>query len=362
MQKNNSEVTAGTRILIVRLSAIGDVLHATSVAHNLKRIYPDCHLSWLVSPPADSLLKNNPDIDELLVWDRRIIDKAFQQRKFGTVLHCLKEAKSLLAAHEFDIALDIQGLFISGLLTRLSGAPRRIGIHERHEGNFLFMSEMAPDIDDSHKIHRYMTALYPLGIEPADFRPGLVLPLTDSQHTWAKQFWKAHGIETGNPKHPLLLVNTRTTWPDKNWPAQNFGIALRQLDQTIQIAFTGAPSDIPYIQEAQQALGRPALSLAGKTTLTELAALFAEADLLLTGDTGPLYIAEAVGLSTLSLWGPTHPDIYGPLTPGHHFILSPHGCTACCKTKCRHKTNACMNAISPTVVANELTNLLKKNL
>lgn len=362
MQKNNSEVTAGTRILIVRLSAIGDVLHATSVAHNLKRIYPDCHLSWLVSPPADSLLKNNPDIDELLVWDRRIIDKAFQQRKFGTVLHCLKEAKSLLAAHEFDIALDIQGLFISGLLTRLSGAPRRIGIHERHEGNFLFMSEMAPDIDDPHKIHRYMTALRPLGIEPADFRPGLVLPLADSQHNWAKQFWKNHGIETGNPKHPLLLVNTRTTWPDKNWPAKNFGIALRQLDPSIQIVFTGAPNDVSYIQEAQQALDRPSLSIAGETNLTELAALFAEADLLLTGDTGPLYIAEAVGLTTLSLWGPTHPDIYGPLTPGHHFILSPHDCTACCKTKCRHKTNACMNAISPAVVADELTNLLKQTL
>ena len=359
MQKKNREPADGTRILIVRLSAIGDVLHATAVVHNLKRIYPNCHLTWLVSPPADSLLQNNPDIDELLVWDRRIIDKAFAQKKFGTVLHCLKEAKVLLDAHEFDIALDIQGLFLSGLLTRLSGAPRRIGIHERHEGNFLFMSELAPDIDEPHKIRRYMTALEPLGITAADFQPGLILALTDSQRKWAKEFWRAHGIEIGNPSRPLLLINTRTTWPDKNWPAKNFGLALRQLPPSVQLVFTGAPNDIPYIKEAQQPLDRPSLSIAGETNLRELAALFAEADLLLTGDTGPLYIAEAVGLTTLSLWGPTHPTIYGPLTAGHHFILSPHNCTACCKTKCRHKTNACMNAISPTIVANELINLLK---
>ncbi|MCR5440097.1 MAG: glycosyltransferase family 9 protein [Selenomonas sp.] len=359
MQKKNIEPADGTRILIVRLSAIGDVLHATAVVHNLKRIYPNCHLTWLVSPPADSLLQNNPDIDELLIWDRRIIDRAFAQKKFGTVLRCLKDAKALLDAHEFDIALDIQGLFLSGILTRLSGAPRRIGIHERHEGNFLFMSEMAPDIDDPHKIRRYMTALSPLGITPADFQPGLILTLTDSQRTWAKEFWQAHDIEIGNPNRPLLLVNTRTTWPDKNWPAQNFGLALRQLPPAVQIVFTGAPGDIPYIQEAQTVLGRPSLSIAGKTNLRELSALFAEADLLLTGDTGPLYIAEAVGLTTLSLWGPTHPNIYGPLTAGHHFILSPHSCTACCKTKCRHKTNACMNAIEPSVVTEELMNLLK---
>ena len=177
--------------------------------------------------------------------------------------------------------------------------------------------------------------------------------------TWAKDFWQAQGVETGNPRRPLLLVNTRTTWPDKNWPAENFGHCLRALGPHIQIVFTGAAADAPCIAKAQQMLGRPSLSIAGKTTLSELAALFAEADLLLTGDTGPLYIAEAVGLPTLSLWGPTHPDIYGPLTSGHHFVLSPHSCTACCKTKCRHHTNACMNAITPESVTEKIKRLLQ---
>ncbi len=390
---NEQKLPRGARILIVRLSAIGDVLHSTAVVHNLKRLVPDCHVTWLVSPPASILLENNPDIDRLLVWDRRTFDKAAAHLDLRTVRQTLKEAAALLHQYEFDIALDIQGLFLSGILTRMSRAPRRIGIHERHEGNFLFMTEMAPDIPERHKIRRYMTALAPLGIGPEDFEPGLVLKLPNTYEGFAEKFFADKKVTLHDPQRPLLLVNTRTTWPDKNWPPEFFGRALANLPENIQIVFTGAPSDQVYIERAQQEMaGRASLSIAGQTSLLELAAIFRESDLLLpgdtgprysaaaprpaaprrcppgappgvchlllTGDTGPLYIAEAVGLPTLSLWGPTHPGIYGPLTKGHHFILSPNKCTACCKTKCRHKTNACMNAIKPGTVTKALLGLL----
>lgn len=356
---NEQKLPHGARILVVRLSAIGDVLHSTAVVHNLKCLVPDCHVTWLVSPPASILLENNPDIDRLLVWDRRTFDKAAQHLDLRTVRQTLKEAAALLHQYEFDIALDIQGLFLSGMLTRMSRAPRRIGIHERHEGNFLFMTEMAPDIPERHKIRRYMTALAPLGIGPEDFEPGLVLKLPDAYEGFAEKFFADKAVTLHDPQRPLLLVNTRTTWPDKNWPPEFFGRALANLPENIQIVFTGAPSDQVYIERAQQEMaGRASLSIAGQTSLLELAAIFRESDLLLTGDTGPLYIAEAVGLPTLSLWGPTHPGIYGPLTKGHHFILSPNKCTACCKTKCRHKTNACMNAIKPGTVTKALLGLL----
>lgn len=338
---NEQKLPHGARILIVRLSAIGDVLHSTAVVHNLKRLVPDCHVTWLVSPPASILLENNPDIDRLLVWDRRTFDKAAQHLDLRTVRQTLKEAAALLHQYEFDIALDIQGLFLSGILTRMSRAPRRIGIHERH------------------KIRRYMTALAPLGIGPEDFEPGLVLKLPDAYEGFAEKFFADKAVTLHDPQRPLLLVNTRTTWPDKNWPPEFFGRALANLPENIQIVFTGAPSDQVYIERAQQEMaGRASLSIAGQTSLLELAAIFRESDLLLTGDTGPLYIAEAVGLPTLSLWGPTHPGIYGPLTKGHHFILSPNKCTACCKTKCRRRTNACMNAIKPGTVTKALLGLL----
>ena len=152
----------------------------------------------------------------------------------------------------------------------------------------------------------------------------------------------------------------RTTWPDKNWPPARFGEALRAVPEQVQIVFTGAKGDRPFIEEAQRAIGgaRPSLSIAGETGLLELAALMKSAALLLTGDTGPLYIAEAVGTPTLSLWGPTSPAIYGPLTSGHTFIESPYPCRACCRTRCKKKNNACMAAIAPADVAEKLSEML----
>ena len=340
------------RILIVRLSAIGDVLHVTSVVHNLRRLLPDAELTWLASPPASTLLASNPDIDRLLVWDRRPIDEAGAHLHLRTCWRELKKARALMKPYPFDIALDLQGLFLTGLLTRLSGAPRRIGIHERHEGNPLFMTEMAPDIPDPHKIHRYYTALAPLGFGPETFVSGPVLALPGELAGFAKTFWHAHGIDASCP---ILMVCVRTTWPDKNWPPAYFGEALRAVPKDVQIVFSGAKGDAPFIEEARAVLDadghHPSLSIAGETSLMELAALLRSAALLFTGDTGPLYLAEAVGTQTLSLWGPTMPEIYGPLTEGHTFLRSPYECTACCKTHCKRKNNGCMEALKPEVAA-----------
>ena len=93
--------------------------------------------------------------------------------------------------------------------------------------------------------------------------------------------------------------------------------------------------------------------------MLELAALFKKGTLLLTCDTGPLYIAEAVGLKTLSLWGATDPKMFGPLTEGHSFIITKNECRFCCKTRCKLKSNDCMNAIEPKMVAQKLNSLLK---
>lgn len=345
----------GKKILILRLSAIGDVLHATPVARELKKMQPDCHITWLVSPPADTLLQENPYIDELLVWDRRPLDKAFASFNLPAAYRELKKARALLKARHFDLVLDIQGLFLTGILARLSGARRRIGIHERHEGNPFFMSEMAPNIDSPHKVRRYLSALLPLGFHLEDFTPGLTLKLPAELTGFAASFWQEHDIDT---KRPLLMVTVRTTWPDKNWEPENFGLALRDLPENVQIVFCGSPGEAEFIAAAQSKMNRPSLSIAGETSLMELAALLQSADLLLSCDTGPLHIADAIGCKTISLWGPTQPDVYGPLTSGHEFIISPHECRRCLKTKCKYKTNACMKAITPEMVAERLKELI----
>ena len=344
-----------TRFLIVRLSAIGDVLHATTVAHNLRLARPDCHITWLASPPASELLRYNPDIDELLIWDRRLFDHAVAHAHLLAARQEMNKLRRLFAVRHFDVVLDVQCLFLTGVISRMAHAEKRIGIHERHEFNHLFMTARGPKIQIRHKIHHYLTVLHPLGIEAKDYR--LILQLPPELDTFAERFFAAHAIDAARP---ILMVNPRTTWPDKNWPPAFFPKALNTLPEDIQIIFCGAKADIACIRQIRTVLTRPSLSIAGETNLLELAALFRQSSLLLTGDTGPLYIAAAAGLSTLSLWGPTHPDIYGPLEGEHHFILSPHSCTACCKTRCQQGTNACMNAISPDIVEKALKSFFQR--
>ncbi len=353
------DLPQGAHLLIVRLSAIGDVIQSTTLAKNLKRLRPDCHITWLASPPAAELLEENPCIDRLLVWDRHPFDEASAHGRLSKVISLLREARSLLRQYDYDIALDIQCLFLTGILTRLSGARRCIGIKERHEGNRFFMTEVAPAIPAPHKIRHYMTSLLPLGFRWADFRPGTCIRLREEERQWAQDFLQQQGLQTNNSAAPLLLVAIRTTWEDKHPAPEVFARALAPLPESVQMVFVGAKSDVPHIEVCRTLIPQKTHSLAGKLTLRELSALMEKATLLLCCDSGPLYIAEAVGLATLSLWGPTHPSIYGPLTAGHRFLLTTSECAACCKTKCRLGTNACMKAIEPQRITEALCECLR---
>ena len=342
--------------LILRLSSIGDVLHATPVARQLKKRHPHCRITWLASPPASELLASNPDIDELLLWDRRPFDRAAAAHRYLQAKRHLDALKPIFAEKKFDIVLDIQCLFLTGLIAKMSRAPRRIGIHDRHEFNHLFMTERAPAIESQHKLLRYLSALVPLGIplpDPKD-SPDAVMPmlrLPKRLDGYAAAFWQAHGIDCSRP---ILMVNTRTSWPNKNWATASFAAALTDLPERLQIVFSGAPGDKHFIEEVQQGMGRPSLSIAGEPDLLELAALFRSASLLFTGDTGPLHIAAAVGTPTLSLWGPTSPAMYGPLAGNHIFLCSPAACNGCNKTHCKRGTDECMAAITPQMAEEKL--------
>ena len=346
------------RILIIRLSAIGDVLHATPVARALRRALPAAHIAWLASPPADELLTACPEIDELLVWDRRSFDRAVAHGRFLEAFRLLGKARALLAPRRFDIALDVQDLLLTGILARLSGAPRRIGVRERHEGAGFFMTEKAPKMAEPHKVRRYLASLAPLGIAHEDTRIALQLPAALTG--FAAPFFAARSI---TPDHPIVLVSLCTTWQSKEWPPERFCAALAALPEDVQIVFLGSGADCPVIDEAMKMLevswrGK-AVSVAGETSLLETAALMKEATLLLCPDTGPLHIAAAVGLPTLSLWGPTRPTIYGPLHGRNFFIESPYPCAPCCKTRCPSGTNACMKAIEAQDVARRLGEVLE---
>lgn len=344
------------RILIVRLSSIGDVLHATPVATALKRAFPCCHITWIVSRTPSSLLLDNPNIDRVFIWSREDFEAAAANRQIGQLRKLWHRLKKFYHEEQFDLALDIHGLFLSGAITAASKAPRRIGMANTRELNRYFMTELAPPPNDPHVIRRYLSILAPLGIHQADEAMTLVIPA--HLQDFAKPFLTALGV---NLKKKILLINMKTSWPSKNWNNENFAKLITLLPPNVEPILCGSPHDLDAAAEVKHLCARPLFDVTGKTTLLELAALLKQADLLLSGDTGTLHMATAVGTRTIGLWGPTKPEVYGPLGPGHVAIRSNHPCIACHKTKCRLPENVCLQSIRPERINRQIGALLSSD-
>ncbi|BEU86876.1 hypothetical protein TAMA11512_03400 [Selenomonas sp. TAMA-11512] len=278
-------------------------------------------------------------------------------------LRLLLEARTLLSGRFYDAVLDIQDLFLTGLLSRFAETERRIGIVDRHEGSWLFIPERIPS-SSTQKLHHYLDVLTAIDIEDARrARPRLHLPA--SPREMARSLLKSRGILPGCP---YLAVSVQSSWTTKEWPAAYFGEALSALPAALPIVFIGSLQDEVKISSIcehirKEAVSPPPLtSLAGCTTLLELAAVLQSAVLYFGPDTGPLHIASAVGTPTLSLWGATRPDVHAPLGARDHALVSPHSCKGCGKTRCRvcQSTNPppCMTAITPDTVKKTLMDLL----
>lgn len=338
------------KYLIIRLSSIGDVLHATTVARNLKKSDPYCHITWMVSRTASELLQDNPDIDEVFIWSREDFEKALHGKKLKAALHTISLLREFYASHGFDAVIDIHGLFMTGVITWMSGCQRKIGMYGTRELNWLFMNERSvPASEDIHVIKRYLSVLPLLQGKIYDYEMTLQLPVY--LEAFGISLFQEHQIDRNKP---VLLVNPWTSWASKNWGTKNFIQCLRLLPPGIQIILCGGPADRAKNKQIASEINRPITDLTGKTTLSELARVVQMSDLLLTGDTGTLHIAIALHIPTLSLWGPSAPEKYGPLVPGHIVVKSKHACIACDKTKCRLKTNACMEAIDPAGISKKI--------
>ena len=345
------------RFLIVRLSSIGDLVHALPVAEHLKTAFPAAHITWLASSPAAELLEGAPYVDETIFWQRAPLDEAVHKKQLRTAWHLLGEAKKILRAHTFDVVLDVHGLFLTGLLSHFTAAPVRIGVPERHEGGNFFLTQMAEKAVSPHKIARYLAVLKPLGLTPHPTPPHLIIP--KHYQNFAHLFFQ-HFVPARNKR--CLFIAPKSSWPSKDWPLAYYAEALQDLPADIVLFFCGAEKDSIEITQIQRQLRNKhlALSLAGKLSLMELAALFqaaAKKGLLLASDSGPLHIAAAVNLPTLSLWGPTAPETFAPYNQNAKILRTSYACRNCHKTRCK-KQGECMKAIHPAQVRAEILKLL----
>ena len=290
------------RLLIVRASAIGDVVFASPFAAAVKRTYPDAHVAWLVEPGIHELLTADPCIDELILWPKGEWKRLWQQKRYFEFFRRIRAFRAELRAKHFDTAIDMQSLLKSGLLTWLSGAPRRIGLGSR-EGSQWLMTEVVPKGGIERRISsEYLYLAEQLGLDVGEFLPRLCV----SAETEAKvqSLLATHGLEPGR----YAVFAPFTTRPQKHWFEDAWqALAPRVRDKLgLTPVILGGPAD----KDAAQRIASAApgvVSLAGATRLPEAAAIIKHAGLLVGVDTGLTHMGTAFATPTVALFGSTRP-------------------------------------------------------
>ncbi|CQR72392.1 Lipopolysaccharide core heptosyltransferase RfaQ [Sporomusa ovata DSM 2662] len=341
-------------ILIIRLSSIGDVIHCTPVAGALKAAWPDCKITWLVGEVCADLIKYNPNIDHLMIWSRERFEKHLRAYEFTQALGLWRHLQAELAAKTYDVVLDIQGLFLTGMIARQARTSLRIGLQDARELNPLLMTKTAKPLGN-HIVERYLGVLSPLGITPVTRKMILVVPAK------AKQFAQSYlSREKVSAQDKLAIVVPGTTWPTKNWPPELFATTAGMLARDFKIMLCGGRSEVARGREIASKAGVPVINAIGATSLLEMAALLEQAAVVIAGDTGPLYMAAALETPTVTIFGPTNPATYTPPGNQNAFVVNECRCSFCHKTKCRIGTSECINSVQPKDVVAQVYQVLRK--
>ena len=302
---------SGRRVLIVRLSAMGDLIHGIPVVIALRRAMPEAMLGWVAEGRNADLLVGHPAIDELIRVPRRWLKSPRE------VLALRRQLRQL----QFDTVVDLQCLTKSAIAAWLSGAPRRIGYAGSlgREASQLLHNELV-SVEAEHVIDRYLAILKPLGIEaPAvEFN----LPETTADAAFAEQTLRELGLASGR----FAIVNPGAGWASKRWPAERYGQLAKGLAKEHglpTLAVWGGPAELPL---AERIAGASANStqVAPPTTMTQLAALTRRAAIFVGSDTGPLHLAVAVGTPSVSLHGCTRAEQTGAYGPGNRRLQVRH--------------------------------------
>jgi lipopolysaccharide heptosyltransferase I len=302
LKRDTSPSEKSPRVLIVRVSAIGDVIHGIPVLCALRDALPQAFIGWLVEGHMGDLLEGHPALDELIRVPRRWWKSP---REVWRKRQRLRELR-------FDTTIDLQCLSKSAITAWLSGAPRRIGKAgvDGRELSRWFNNELV-DACGNHVIEHYLGMLQPLGIESPTVR--FDLPELEADAQLAEKFLRERGLIGRR----FAVLNPGAGWPSKVWPAVRYGAVARHLGREHgipSVAVWGTKHEISLAQRIVEC-GARQVHMAPPTTMSQLAALCRRAALFVGSDTGPMHLSVAVGTPTISLHGPSRAEwcgAYGP--------------------------------------------------
>ncbi|MFQ3640398.1 MAG: lipopolysaccharide heptosyltransferase I [Chloracidobacterium sp.] len=324
-------------ILVVKLSSIGDVVHAMPAVAALRHAFPSARLTWVVEQGAAPLLLGAPGLDEVIVLDTRRWRRQWRAPEvYRQITACLAQ----LRQPAVDVALDFQGLMKSAVVAWCAGARRRIGFAtealREAMSRFAYTEQVAVNRRE-HVILANLRLVAALGVPRPETYEFLLPPLADESARVAAQLI-AQGV-TGR----FVLLNPGGGWVTKRWPPADFGQLADVLWERYQLAsvVSYGPGEEPLVSEIR-AVARCAPVVSFPTTLREYLALAQRAAVFVGGDTGPLHLAAAVGTPIVGLYGPTAAERNGPFAPDDQVV----GLDLPCRVDCHRRTcqqHVCMN-------------------
>jgi 3-deoxy-D-manno-octulosonic-acid transferase/heptosyltransferase-1 len=328
-------------ILIIKLSAIGDVVHTLPFLEVLRKNFPATRLDWVVEEESSQIIDGHKGIDSVIIsrrksWQKRLLKGPERSAAFKEIVHFLKELRS----NDYDLVIDLQGLFKSAILTGLSRGKRKIGPNWGREGSQIFLTERPLIVDaDKHAVDKYLKMAEYLGCEKDSWKGHI--PIRESDKRSIDIVLHDRGIKD----QTLVAINPFAQWTTKLWEPERFAALADRVQKELasDIVFTGSIQDRAEIDEIIERMDPKPTNLAGQTSLKELAYLYSKCQLLVTTDTGPMHIAVAMGCTVIALFGPTAPWRTGPYGEGHRVIREEIECSPCFKKTCDHLS--CMKNI-----------------
>jgi lipopolysaccharide heptosyltransferase I len=321
------------RILIVRMSSLGDVVQSVPVATALRRRHPAARITWAIESRFAELLDGHPAIDRLVrfpAMEWRGVGRGWMQN--------FRSAVESLRAESYDVAIDLQSLAKSSLVALLSRAPLRVGHPWQREGAGL-VSRAVKNPANAHVVEQYLACAAALGASSNEV--AFDLPVRAAARARVSEMLGGRGA--GN--QALIVLNPSTSKARKCWSVERWIEVAQALADAGDLAFIGSAAEVPRHHEIARRSGIDVVDFTGRTTLSELVALLDRSALHVGHDTGTSQIAAALGIPAVSIFGPTDPRRAAPWGQTHRALKHEGLCAPTCPRFCPYRRR-CLAAVS----------------
>ena len=336
-----------TNVLIVKLSAIGDVIHALPVSYAIKETFPYAKVTWVVEPPAYDLLTMNPYVDKIILFEKK------EFKTFSGFVERFFPFRKEIQSESYDAVLDLQGLFKSAAIAFFAKSNIKLGICNMRELSNKVSKPVIGEHAQGHIVERYLDTARAIGCRVKDVTFPIEIPREEIYN--ARDIMKNAGLDENKP---YVVFAVGANWANKRWRTDFFaelGDWLYNL-KVMPVLIGGGETDFKIAADIYAAMQNSPVNLVNKTNLKQLAYVIENARLVIGGDTGPVHLAAGLKIRTLMLMGPTDANRNGPYGQIQNAIEVDRDCKGCWKRACP-KNEDCLANISVKQVQEKILNM-----